>query len=149
MILACLVASSLCGLSAFQDSAAQTERELVAIERSAMDGWLKGDPAPMLAAADPEITFFHIMTARRLDGLAAVRELLAGFAGRPLFDGYRIDDPKVQTSGDIAVLTYQLVTRNGDLTRSWNATQVYQRKNAGWRVIHTHFSTTQPAQATP
>jgi len=148
-ILTCTIAAAVCCMSGYQDSSAQTGRELVAMERAAMDGWLKGDPGPMLAAADPDITFFHVMTRQRLEGAAAVKELYAGFAGTPLFDSYRIEQPKVQAGADMAVLSYQLVTRNGDLDRTWNATQVYQRKNTGWRVIHTHFSATPAAPAAP
>ena len=145
-IVACAIAVAMGNLSGFQDSRAQTERELIAMERAAMDGWLKGDPGPMLAAADADITFFHAMTPQRLEGVAAVKELYAAYGGRPLYDSYRIDNPKVQAAGDMAVLTYQLVTRNGDVARTWNATQVYQRKSAGWKVIHTHFSAAAPAQ---
>lgn len=139
-ILACAIAAAVGGLCAWQDSAAQTEREVIAMERSSMDGWLKGDSAPMLTASDPGITLFHVMTDRRLEGIAAVKELYAPFAGRPLFDSYQIENPKVQSGSDMAVLSYQLVTHNGDLTRKWNATEVYQKKKAGWRVIHSHFS---------
>jgi hypothetical protein len=141
-ILACIVASALCSMSGFQDSTAQTERELVAMERAAMDGWLKGDPGPMLAASDPDITLFHVMTPQRVDGVAAVKELYAPYGGKPLFDSYQIVNPKVQAGGDMAILSYQLVTHNGDVTQKWNATEVYQRKKAAWKVIHTHFSAT-------
>jgi len=130
------------GLLAYQNPAAPVERELIAIERASMDGWLKGDSGPMLSAADADITLFHVMTAERVEGAAAVKALYAPYAGRPLFDSYRIENPKVQTGGDMAVLTYQLVTQNGGTTRRWNSTEVYQKKKAGWRVIHSHFSTT-------
>jgi ketosteroid isomerase-like protein len=96
----------------------------------------------MLAASDPDITLFHVITGGRIEGVAAVKELYAPFAGRPLYDSYQIENPKVQSGGDMAVLSYQLVTHNGDLTRKWNATEVYQKKKAGWRVIHSHFSST-------
>jgi hypothetical protein len=141
-ILACTIAASIGGLFAYQDSAASTERELIALERASMDGWLKGDSGPMLSASDPDITLFHVMTAQRVEGAEAVKALYAPYAGRPLFDSYRIENPKVQTGGDMAVLSYQLVTQNGDRTRRWNSTEVYQKKKAGWRVIHSHFSTT-------
>jgi hypothetical protein len=141
-ILACTVAAAMGGLFAYQDSAAPAERELIAIERASMDGWLKGDSQPMLSASDPDITYFHVMTEQRLDGIAAVKALYEPYAGRPLFDSYQIENPKVQSGGDMAVLTYQLVTQNGGTTRRWNATEVYQKKKAGWRVIHSHFSTT-------
>jgi len=100
----------------------------------------------MLAAADPEITLFHVMTHERVEGIAAVKELYAPYEGRPLFDSYRIENPKVQAGGDMAILTYQLVTRNGETSRTFNASEVYQRKNGGWKAIHTHFSAVAAAQ---
>ena len=149
-ILACTVAAAMGGLFAYQNPAAPPERELIreliAMERASMDGWLKGDSGPMLAVSDPDITLFHVMTPQRLEGSAAVKALYEPYAGRPLFDSYQIENPKVQTGSDMAILTYQLVTQNGSATRRWNATEVYQKKTAGWRVIHTHFSTTAGAQ---
>jgi len=145
-ILACAVAAAIGGLFAYQDSNTQTERELVAMERASMDGWLKGDSGPMLAASDPDITLFHVMAEQRVDGIAAVKELYAPYAGRPLFDSYQIENPKVQAASEMAILSYRLVTHNGDVVRKWNATEVYQKKKAGWRVIHSHFSTAAGAQ---
>jgi len=29
----------------------------------------------------------------------------------------------------------------------WNATEVYRQANGGWRIIHTHWSFTQPQLA--
>ncbi len=68
------------------------------------------------------------MTDQRLDGLPAVKALCEGFRGTPLFDGYEIVAPKVQVSGDTAVLTYNFVRRIGSASDRWNATQVYERK---------------------
>jgi len=145
-ILACTVAAAVGGLFAYQDSNTPVERELLAIERASMDGWLKGDSGPMLAASDPDITLFHVMTEQRVEGIAAVKELYAPYAGRPLFDSYQIENPKVQAAGDMAILTYRLATLNGGVARKWNATEVYQKKKAGWRVIHSHFSVAAGAQ---
>ncbi len=105
-----------------------------------MDGWQKGDPDPTLAAMAPEVTYFHAVTDQRLDGLPAVRELFERYRGMPLFQGYEIASPKVQQSGETAILTYQLIRQAAGATTRWNATQVYQKKKDGWRVIHTHFS---------
>jgi ketosteroid isomerase-like protein len=84
------------------------------------------------------------VTGKRLTGISAVKELFGDYRGRPLFDSYEIEEPTVQEAGDAAVLSYVLVTRNGSLTRRWNATQVYQKKKEGWRVIHSHFSANDP-----
>jgi len=141
-ILAGVAAAAFGCLLAYQNPAAPLERELIAIERASMDGWLKGYSAPMLSAADPDITLFHIMTLQRADGVDAVRALYTPYAGRPLFDSYQIENPKVQAGSDMAVLTYQLVTQNGQTTRRYNATEVFRKKDAAWRIIHSHFSAT-------
>jgi ketosteroid isomerase-like protein len=144
-ILACAVAA-LCGALAAADSNESTTREIIALERSALDGWQVGNPDPLLAISDSGITYFHAMTDKRLDGLPAVRALFEGYRGRPLFDSYEMVEPKVQASGDTAILTYILVRHVGTVTSRWNATQVYQRKKEGWRIIHSHWSETKSAQ---
>jgi hypothetical protein len=125
------------------DSAAQ---EIIALERRAMDGWLKGNPDPLLEISDPQITYFHAVVQERIEGLPALKALYERYRGVPLFDGYEILSPKVQISGEVAVLTYQLARHNGAVTTQWNATQVYQRKKEGWRVIHTHWSAAKAGQ---
>lgn len=145
-ILASAAAAALCGVLAAADQNEATAREILALERKAMDGWKVGNPDPTLAMSDPEITYFHVVTNKRLDGLPALQALFEGYRGRPLFDSYEMAELKVQTSGDTAILTYFLVMHAGAATTRWNATQVYQRKKEGWRVIHSHWSATKPAE---
>lgn len=131
---------------AWADSEADPAREVLALERQAMDGWLKGDPDPQLAISDPQITYFHAVVEKRLEGLPALKELYERYRGIPLFDSYEILNPMVQTAGDVAILTYQLAQRNGSATTYWNATEVYRRKDQGWRIIHTHWSAAKAQQ---
>jgi ketosteroid isomerase-like protein len=145
-ILAGAMAVALCGTMAAADGTGAVEREILAMERKVMDGWQTGNPDPMLEISDPEITWFHVMTEKRLDGLPALKALLESYRGMPLFDSYEMADPKVQASGDIAVLTYVLVRHVGAATSRWNSTEVYQRKKDGWRIIHSHWSATRPTQ---
>jgi ketosteroid isomerase-like protein len=119
---------------------------VLALERKTLDGWQAGNPDPLLAISDPDITYFHVVTEKRLDGLPALKALFEGYRGKPLFDSYEMAEPKVQSSGDIAVLTYILVRHVGTATSRWNATQVYRRKKEGWRIIHSHWSATRPAE---
>jgi ketosteroid isomerase-like protein len=142
VIMLCSVLAILCGLPAFAQTGPAAAAQIVALERQAMDGWLKGNPDPALALADPDITYFHIMTEKRLDGLPPLKALFETYRGTPLFDSYEIAEPKVQISGDTAVLTYILVRHLRGAASRWNATQVYQRKKENWRIIHTHFSQT-------
>jgi hypothetical protein len=127
-------------------SGGDAAQEVLALERQAMDGWLKGNPDPQLAISDPQITYIHAVVEKRVEGLAALRELYERYRGKPLFDSYEILNPKIQEAGDMAVLTYQLSRRIGSATTYWNATQVYCRKKEGWRVIHTHWSAVKEQQ---
>ena len=144
LILAGAAAAAVCGMLAAADGSEAAAREVLALERTTLDGWQVGNPDPLLAISDPDITYFHVVTEKRLDGLPALRALFEGYRGRPLFDSYEMAEPKVQSSGDIAVLTYILVRHVGSATSRWNATQVYQRKKEGWRIIHSHWSATRP-----
>ncbi len=118
----------------------QVSREILRIERASMDGWIKGNPDAMLASLDPDVTYIHVMTGKRIDGAAAVKALFEQYRGTPLFESYDMADPKVQVSGNVAVLTYQLVQRNGATANRWNGTLVYERKAGAWKVTHAHWS---------
>ena len=128
---------------AFTDTARDPAAEILALERSAMDGWLKGDPGPQLAITDPEITYFHAVVETRLEGLPEVQALYERSRGKPLFDSYEILSPKVQVCGEVAVLTYRLAQHVGTAVTFWNGTEVYRMRKEGWRVIHTHWSKVQ------
>ncbi len=143
-ILALSIVTSSCALAAPVASAADVAAEIIGLERKAMDGWLAGDPDSLLAIADPDITYFHVMTKKRADGLAALKVLVEPYRGRSLFSSYQMLEPKVQVGKDMAVLTYVLVRATGATSSRWNATEVYQKKTQGWRVIHTHWSQTAP-----
>lgn len=147
LLLVLSIAATWCAAPSFAQSLADPTAEIVALERKAMDGWIQGDPGPTLAISDAGITYFHVMTQTRVEGRAALEALVERFRGRSLYDRYEMIDPKVQAAGDTAVLTYILVQHNGALASRWNATQVYQRKAEGWRVIHTHWSQTAPTLA--
>jgi ketosteroid isomerase-like protein len=131
------------GLS-FAESPADVASQVLALERQAMNGWIKGDPDPALAIMAPDVTYFHAVTEKRLDGIEAVKALYEPYRGRPLFDSYEIIEPRVQVAGEVAVLTYDFVRTNGTVVTHWNATQVYQRRKEGWRVIHAHWSMVKP-----
>ena len=120
--------------------AQDTSNQILALEHKALDGWMKGDPDPALAITDPGITYIHIMTEKRIEGLPALKELYERYRGTPLFESYEIVEPQVQGDGDMAVLTYTFVRVMGGARTNFNSTQVYRRTKDGWRVIHSHWS---------
>src|SRR2546429_9403884 len=86
--------------------------ELVALERSALNRWIRLDPQGYLDLQAPEVTYFDPFTERRVDGLDATQLRLAPIKRmNPPFTDPRYDmiDPKVRRHGDVALLTFNLV----------------------------------------
>jgi uncharacterized protein (TIGR02246 family) len=127
---------------------------IIALERAALDRWGKGDPQGYLETYAPDVTYFDPAEQRRRDGLKAMKELLVPFTGKIKIDRYEIIGPKVQHSGDVAVLSYNLVNHrkgpNGEsFTVRWNSTAVYARVEGKWKIIHSHWSYTKPELKSP
>jgi ketosteroid isomerase-like protein len=127
--------------------------ELVALERAALDRWIRVDPDGYLGLYAPEITYFDPMREKRVDGLPAMEAIVAPLRGMksPITDPrYDMIDPKVQLHGDVALLTFNLVNYgkppNGQETvlARWNSTEVYRRIDGNWKIIHSHWSFVKP-----
>jgi len=121
--------------------------EIVNMERAALDRWGQGDPDGFLEISAPEVVYFDPFLPQRIDGLPALRKYYAGLRGQIHIDSYEIVDPEVQVRGEIAILTFCFVSRGGGDEMRWNATEVYRRGEDGWRILHTHWSFTQPELA--
>src|SRR6267143_1942561 len=119
-----------------EDSVDRLLEELVALERSALDRWIKLDPQGYLDIQAPDVTYFDPFTERRIDGLEAMQVRLTPMKKtKPPFTDPRYEtiDPKVQRHGDVALLTFNLVNY-GKLPGApkrvlarWNSTEVYSR----------------------
>jgi ketosteroid isomerase-like protein len=132
---------------------------IIALERAALDRWITADPDGYLNRYASDATYFDPFGEKRIDGLEELRARMAPMRGITLpFVEPRYDmiDPAVQVDGDVAVLTFNLVNY-GKLAGSadetvlarWNATEVYRATGDTWRIIHTHWSFTQPQLAEP
>jgi ketosteroid isomerase-like protein len=136
----------------------QLREELVALERSALDRWIRLDPQGYLDLDAPEVTYFDPFTETRIDGLEAMRARLAPMKSmKPPFTDprYEMIHPKVQRHGEVALLTFNLVNygRLPDgaerVLARWNATEIYSRIGGAWKIIHSHWSFIQPEVKQP
>ena len=135
-------------------SVERVSKEIISLERSALDRWIAANPDGYLELGAPEITYFDPNQERRVDGLEALRALLAPIKGMQLpftEPRYEMIAPKVQLYGDTAVLTFNLVNygKLGGTTESvlsrWNSSEVYRRIDGRWRLVHSHWSYVKPA----
>jgi ketosteroid isomerase-like protein len=124
----------------------ETAATIIALERAALDRWGAGDPSGYLEISAPDVTYFDPFLERRLDGREALAAWYAPLRGTIRIDRYDLIDPKVQVCGEIAVLTFNLVSYSGATTMRWNCSEVYRKDREGWRLIQTHWSITQHLQ---
>ena len=152
LVLALLIAS--CATASVNQGQGDGQ-EVIALERSALDRWGKGDVEGFLSLYADEITYFDPIQDRRVNGLANLRSLYGPLAGKFTVDRYEMLNPKVQRYGDVAVLTFNLqnYARQADGTEHptsrWNSSEVFRRIDGKWRTIHSHWSFTKPDVRTP
>jgi ketosteroid isomerase-like protein len=131
--------------------------ELITLERSALDRWVKLDPEGYLELFAPDITYFDATTERRIVGLETMRKRLAPMKDmKPPFSDprYEFIEPRVQLHDEVALLTFNLINygklsdgAERELAR-WNCTEAYSRVDGRWKIIHSHWSFVQ-AQPKP
>ena len=130
-----------------------TAEQILTLERAALDRWGAGDPGGYLDVYAEDVTYFDPVTAARIDSLEAMREYYRPWTGKIRVDRYEMLNPHVAVTGDMAVLTYNLINFVSDavgaerLLNRWNSTAVYRRRDAVWRIVHSHWSYIQPALA--
>src|SRR6266446_6627917 len=116
---------------------------IIALERAAIGRYGNGDPQGYLETYAPDITYFDPQQQRRVDGLGAMKELLVPITGKIKIDHYEMIGPKVQHRGDVAVLSYNLVSyakrpNGGSVIVRWNSTAVYGRIGVTLRNFLRH-----------
>jgi ketosteroid isomerase-like protein len=134
-------------------------QHIISLERSALDRWIRADPDGYLSRYATNATYFDPFREMRVDGLDDLNARMAAMRGVTLpFKEPRYDmiNPVVQGEGKIAVLSFSLVnygkpsgSAEEAVLARWNATEVYRQIDGAWRIIHTHWSFTQPQLARP
>jgi ketosteroid isomerase-like protein len=132
---------------------------VVSLERSALDRWIRGDPDGYLSLYARDATYFDPFREKRIDGLDDLNARLATMRGMTLpftEPRYEMIDPVVRVEGNIAVLTFNLVnygkpagSASEAVLARWNASEIYRELDRTWRIIHTHWSFTQPRLTGP
>jgi ketosteroid isomerase-like protein len=121
-----------------------TEKEIVAMEREALEEWAGGRPSKYLKHAAADMTYYDDIGAQGgLQGLETVR----GYATAAL-DGnipphqYEMLGTHVQDYGDTSILTYeyQPSTPDGQKLTRWRASVVYNKSGGQWQMVHAHWT---------
>lgn len=126
------------------------EPGIISAERAAIDRWIAGDTRGLAELCDPAVTYFDSTLDRRLDGLPAVAAHFAALSaeieemlkqrGKTRMDRHEMLDPVLETTPDMAVLSYGWAGHLDQDVSRWRATSVYRRREGRWRIIHMHWS---------
>jgi ketosteroid isomerase-like protein len=150
LVFAAVLLSQLAGAGGRPSVSGDAAQAIIAMEQNALARWGKGDPGGYFEIMAASTTYFDPTLAKRIDGVGALHALIDPFQGKIHVERAEMIDPKVQRQGDVAVLTFNLVShgvRFGDGPKGdvrWNSTEVYQRISGQWKIIHSHWSYTQP-----
>ncbi len=117
---------------------------VIEMEKAALVRWGHGDPAGFLEITAPDVVYFDPYVGVRIDGRDALRKCYEPIWGKVRFDRFELLNPHVQVEGNLAVLTFNYVSYNGEEADRWNCTEVYRRGGShGWEIIQTHWSYTE------
>jgi len=118
---------------------------IIGLEKSALERWNNGDPSGYLELSAKDVVYFDPFLEKRLNGHEALASLYESLRGVIKADRYEMIEPCVQTAGDAAVLTFNLVSHSGNSVSKWNCTEVFRKEEDGsWKIIQTHWSFTKP-----
>jgi len=122
-------------------------QEVIALERSALDKWSQANTLGYVDIGAEDVTWFDFNPGPqlRVEGLEAVRNMLAPLAKQIPPHTYELLDPKVQVYGATAILTFHWsgTTTDGQPLGKWKVTSVYHWNDANWHMVHAHWSPVQ------
>jgi hypothetical protein len=107
---------------------------------------LRNDTQFLNQVFDEKITHFHPGEPYRFEGRERLVNELSTAAASHESPSFEMLDPKVQFAApDVAILTYYIsehwTDKGGLRTANEKATEVYVRREKGWTMLHSHYST--------
>lgn len=121
-----------------QESIATT---IIELEKVALEKLNKGNPSGYLDIYADDITYFDPFQEKRFDGIESIETFYKSLEGTIYVEQYEMINPVVQIGGEIAVLSYNLVSHIGNDIFREKCSEVYkQQTDKQWKIIHSHWS---------
>ena len=121
-------------------------QEILKLEKTALDRWQNGDVYGFIELSAENISYFDPSLEIRLDGKRVFKAYLGPLFKKFKIYRYEILNPKIYCNGSLGVLCFNLhnYNKDGAVTSKWNSTEVYQKIDGKWKIIHSHWSKTKP-----
>jgi ketosteroid isomerase-like protein len=119
------------------------DKQIVQIEKNALEKWYQGDPSAYIEILGNDVGYFDPSAEKRLDGREFLSKMFEAQRGRVHADKFEMLNTRVQTAGDMAILSFNLLLIENGVPYRWNCTEVYGlQKDGKWKIAHSHWSLT-------
>lgn len=114
---------------------------IIALEEQALEQWNNGNPDGFIELSSDDVVYIDPAFENKLKGKKALEDYYNTIRGKIKIDTYKMINPDVQLSSEMAILTYDYeVHRDGQIFKM-HCTEVYRLNiSEQWNIIHTHWS---------
>ena len=128
-------------MSYSQDIVPSVADTIIATEKAALEKWNHGDPSGYLDISANDVSYFDPSIEFRLDGLDNLKKYYEPVKGQVRITRYEMLHPKVIATSEMAVLTFDLSSYEGDKEHKWHCSEVYRLEpDKQWKIVQTHWS---------
>lgn len=116
-------------------------QEILRLEREQARAFNSGDVKGATRMFEKGFVGFSSTKHTRIRGLSALGKTFRYYLRRAPKISYKIQQPQLQVSGNVAVATFYWTVKLGRRgSIRGRGTHVFTRKGKVWRVVHEHFS---------
>ena len=120
---------------------------IIALETKALELWNNGNPDGYIELSSDDVVYFDPALEKQLVGKQALEDYYSNVRGKIKNVQYKIINPVVQLSSEVAVLSFHYEANMGGMIIKMNCTEVYRLNSSNqWEIIHTHWAYFQPNQ---
>jgi len=118
---------------------------IINLEKQALELWNNGNPDGFLDLSSDNVVYIDPAFENKLEGKKALEEYYNPIRGKVKIDLYKMINPIVQLSSDVAVLIYDYEAQRDGQVFKMHCTEVYKPDTSKqWKIIHTHWSFVMP-----
>ncbi len=121
----------------------QTPTEIIiSKELEALTRWSHGDPYGYIDIAADDITYYAEGCDTLITGIKDFTSVNAALEGKISIPHLELKNPKVEMYGNVGIFTFVLHNFNDEreLTSRWKTTEVYEKIDNDWKLVHSHWS---------
>lgn len=114
---------------------------IIALEQKALEQWNNGNPDGFIELSSEDVIYVDPAFENKLEGKKALEEYYNTIRGKVKIELYKMINPIVQLSSDVAVLIYDYEAHRDNQVFRMHCTEVYKSVTPGqWKITHTHWS---------